>query len=378
MKRLFSTFLMTMLACLVWAGNLSISRIDSIADVRSAAISAYRKQEPQIAANLYRQSIAMGDSSIIPFYNLACCYGRIGRLDSCKWALKEAIDRGYPDYMEMGMDPDLKLLQDDRETFTALWQKAFMNSYGKVIAKNFDGLLKQSILHKDTANLRLMLPFDKRNSVFMHELGLTVEKTDSLLKFSEVVDAEKLNALCHLDKRQLRYTDNHFVYHDEYVCELPVPYFDKDLAQLLATNSLHMQMRTVDHLYSYLDSLFLVSKQLPLAQTVQLPQLTDSVLALALKIPTDDGDIESYEEKVSRNGKFCSSIFKMLEKSTPIEAKEFEKLNLKRECIHFVRINSLPVRKQFKGLKMAFYNNSKVAIVVVDDHYFFVKGKFKL
>lgn len=362
----------------VSAASLSASRIDSIIDVRSAAISAYRNQEPQIAASLYRQCIALGDSSIIPFYNLACCYGRMKNLDSCKIALQEAVDRGYPDYMELGTDPDLQILQKDQTAFTALWQKAFSNSYGKVMAKLFDETVKQAILKQDTARLRFTLPFGKRTDGCVGQLSQTLKATAVPLSFAKVDNVEQLTEIGRLEKRRLDYADNHFVFHDEYVFELPIPYFDAELSRLVASNALHMQLHTVDHLYSYLDSLYFVKKELPLAATVSLPTLTDSVMALCLKIPAKDTVFDFYEEKIAATDKLCADVFGMLKKSKPITETQFKKLNSDGGDIRFVRLNSLPVRNQFKGLKMVFYNNSNVAIVVIDDRYLFVKGKFKL
>lgn len=366
-----------LLATTIQAADLSIAQIDSIADVRTAAITAYRKQEMQLACNLYKQSIAMGDSSIIPFYNLACCYGRMGKADSCKAALKQALERGYPDYMELGTDPDLQLLQTDREEFQMLWQKAFANSYGKVLAKNYDNLLKQTIINQDTSRLPFLLSFEHRKRDQLDALAKILQATDTLLKFSGISEPKALTEKGRLEKRSLNYTNNHFVTSDEFVYELTVPYFDADFAQLIANNSLHIRQHTIDHLYTYLDTLFLERNQLQVQGTTPpLPQLTDSVMLLILQSHREK--INDYQEKVSREWKLCKYVMQMLRKSTPISESEFRKLQPAEGDICFIRINSLPVRKQFKGLKVAFYKGSPVAVVVIDDQYYFVKGKFKL
>ena len=365
-----------LLASTIQAADLSIAQIDSIADVRTAAITAYRKQEMQLACNLYKQSIAMGDSSIIPFYNLACCYGRMGKADSCKAALKQALERGYPDYMELGTDPDLQLLQTDREEFQMLWQKAFANSYGKVLAKNYDNLLKQTIISQDTSRLPFLLSFEHRKRDQLDALAKTLQATDTLLKFSGISEPKALTEKGRLEKRSLNYTNNHFVTSDEFVYELTVPFFDADFAQLIANNSLHIRQHTIDHLYTYLDTLFLERNQLQVQGTTPpLPQLTDSVMLLILQSHREK--INDYQEKVSREWKLCKYVMQMLRKSTPISESEFRKLQPAEGDICFIRINSLPVRKQFKGLKVAFYKDSPVAVVVIDDQYYFVKGKGK-
>lgn len=365
-----------LLASTIQAADLSIAQIDSIADVRTAAITAYRKQEMQLACNLYKQSIAMGDSSIIPFYNLACCYGRMGKADSCKAALKQALERGYPDYMELGTDPDLQLLQTDREEFQMLWQKAFANSYGKVLAKNYDNLLKQTIISQDTSRLPFLLSFEHRKRDQLDALAKTLQATDTLLKFSGISEPKALTEKGRLEKRSLNYTNNHFVTSDEFVYELTIPFFDADFAQLIANNSLHIRQHTIDHLYTYLDTLFLERNQLQVQGTTPpLPQLTDSVMLLILQSHREK--INDYQEKVSRKWKLCKYVMQMLRKSTPISESEFRKLQPAEGDICFIRINSLPVRKQFKGLKVAFYKDSPVAVVVIDDQYYFVKGKGK-
>ena len=377
MKRILHIIIPILLASAIQAADLSVTQIDSIADVRTAAISAYRKQEMQLACNLYKQSIAMGDSSIIPFYNLACCYGRMGKADSCKAALKQALERGYPDYMELGTDPDLQLFQTDPETFKMLWQKAFANSYGKVLTKNYNDLLMRTIINQDTARLPFLLSFEHRKRDQLDALARTLQTADTLLKFSSISEPKVLTEKGRLEKRSLNYTNNHFVTSDEFVYELTVPYFDADFAQLIAHNRLHIRQHTIDHLYTYLDTLFIEHNQLQVqGNTPSLPELTDSVMMLILQSHREK--IDDYQEKVSREWKLCKYVMQMLRKSTPISENEFRKLQPAEGDICFIRINSLPVRKQFKGLKMAFYKGSPVAVVVIDDQYFFVKGKFKL
>lgn len=376
MKRFFQTILVSLIAVGAQSADLSIARIDSIADVRTAAIAAYRKKELQLAANLYKQSVAMGDSSIVPFYNLACCYGRMGRADSCHMALKEALERGYPDYMELGTDPDLQLLRTDAEAFNALWQKAFANSYGKVLTQNYDGLLMQTILQKDTARIPFLLTPGHRGRAQLDAAANALQAADTLLRFSNVADAKVLTEKGRLEKRELKYTDNHFVTSEEFVYEFPIPFFDADFAQLLAHNSLHVRQHNVDHLYVYLDSIFLQRNELHIEKNFPLPALTDSVMVLCLQ--SKGADISDYQGKVGSGDPLCKKVLKMLNKATPIGEDEFRKLQPASGDICFARINFLPVRKQFKGLKIAFYKGSPVAIVVVDDRYYFVKGKFKL
>lgn len=356
------------------AASLSTSQMDSIASMRTAAIGAYRKGEPQMAADLYRQSIALGDSSIIPFYNLACCYGRLGNYDSCHWALKEAVDRGYPDFMELGTDPDLTLLQQHKEAFATLWQKAFANSFGKTMAKLFDPAVKEAIVKNDTARLRMLLPPEKRTDAEIAKLTKTLAQADTMFQFGGITTGKQLTDLAQLQHRELTYADNHFVVRDEFVFPLPLPYFDADVAQLLPRNPLHLRMHTVDHLYSYLDSLYLQANLLPAPASTPLPQLTDSVMVLAIE---SKGDlIEDYQEKLPKDDKLCRKVLETVGKSTPIGEAEFASLNPKEGDLRFFRISCLPIKKEFKGIKLAYYAGSKVALVVVGEKYYFVKGKF--
>lgn len=375
MKRFLQPLILSLLAVGTQAADLSIARIDSIADVRTAAITAYRKKELQLAADLYKQSIAMGDSSIIPFYNLACCYGRMGKADSCKIALKEAVERGYPDYIELGNDPDLQILQKDANGFSELWQKAFANSYGKVLAKNYDDLLKQTIIRKDTARIPFLLSPEHRKQAQLTDAAKTLQSVDTLLRFSNINDPKALTEKGYLGKRELKYVDNHFVTTEEFVYDLTVPFFDAEFSRLIAHNSLHVRQHTVDHLYTYLDSIYLQRNELLVKKTT-LPVLTDSVMVLSLQ--SDGTEISDFQGKIGRDHKLCQKVVKMLGAATPITEVEFHQLQPKTGDVCFVRINNLPVRKQFKGLKVAFYRGSAVAVVVVDDSYYFVKGKFKL
>lgn len=358
-----------MLSLTVNAADLTTAQMDSIANVRSAAIAAYRQREPQKAANLYRQSIALGDSSIVPFYNLACCYGRLHKLDSCQMALQTALDHGYPDYMELGTDADLLPLQS-LSCWRQLWQKAFNNSFGKIVAKQFDGLALQMMLNADTARLRFLLSPERKTDSQVKEIGKTLVAVDSLLQFSGITTDKQLFEKRHLRRRELTYTSNHFVAHDEFIYALPVPYFDADFAQLIANDTLHLRMRTFDHLYSYLDTVFLEKS---VVNEKVLPALTDSIMLLEIKSKGEQ--IDDYQGKVSRNAKQCDDVLKKLQTAELISAAEFQRLQPQTGDIYFIRLNNLPVRKQFSGIKVASYKGSRVALVVADGKYYFVKTK---
>ena len=58
-------------------------QLDSVAAIRHRAMGAYRHKQLGRAIRLYWQAVAMGDSSITPHYNMACCYCRAKRVDSC-------------------------------------------------------------------------------------------------------------------------------------------------------------------------------------------------------------------------------------------------------------------------------------------------------
>ena len=63
--------------------------------------------------------------------------------------------------------------------------------------------------------------------------------------------------------RSLSYENNHFVDREEYFLQLPIPYFDADMARLLTSADLHFRLHTVDDMYSQLDSVWIEENVAP-------------------------------------------------------------------------------------------------------------------
>jgi hypothetical protein len=73
-----------------------------------------------------------------------------------------------------------------------------------------------------------------------------------------------------------------------------------------------------------------------------------------------------YQARLSRNE--FRQIDLLLSQSAILSPAEYARM-VKTGNLYFLRLASLPMRKQFKGLKIAFYAGSKAAVVVQDNHY---------
>ncbi|NOZ23603.1 MAG: tetratricopeptide repeat protein [Planctomycetes bacterium] len=60
-----------------------------------------------------RRIVRMFPDDPTSFYNLACSYSLLNRIDEAIEALRQAEDRGYSDWLYMLKDPDLDNLQND-------------------------------------------------------------------------------------------------------------------------------------------------------------------------------------------------------------------------------------------------------------------------
>jgi peroxiredoxin/transglutaminase-like putative cysteine protease len=72
----------------------------------------YKEGRYQDAVDSYRKALEECDD-IIVWYNLACCYSLLGRVDGALEALKQAIKGGYRDLHWMDNDPDLENIRKD-------------------------------------------------------------------------------------------------------------------------------------------------------------------------------------------------------------------------------------------------------------------------
>lgn len=58
----------------------------------------------------------------VVYYNLACSYSLLGRIDEALSSLKRAIELGYEDFNYLRRDPDLENLKEDKR-FQSLLKK---------------------------------------------------------------------------------------------------------------------------------------------------------------------------------------------------------------------------------------------------------------
>ena len=59
----------------------------------------------------------------VVYYNLACSYSLLGRIDEALSSLKKSIELGYEDFNYLRGDPDLENLKKDKR-FQCLFKKA--------------------------------------------------------------------------------------------------------------------------------------------------------------------------------------------------------------------------------------------------------------
>ncbi|MBI4565341.1 MAG: tetratricopeptide repeat protein [Planctomycetes bacterium] len=87
-----------------------------------AALSAAGRHEEALEADLKVTAILQNDP--IAFYNLACAYANLKRMDEAVEALGKAVDLGYRDFAYLLKDPDLKHVRRDprfRELLRRKW-----------------------------------------------------------------------------------------------------------------------------------------------------------------------------------------------------------------------------------------------------------------
>jgi len=60
-----------------------------------------------------KRLVEIKDDDPVVFYNLACSYALLEKIDDAFLALKKAISLGYDDFRHMQFDPDLKNIQSD-------------------------------------------------------------------------------------------------------------------------------------------------------------------------------------------------------------------------------------------------------------------------
>ena len=87
--------------------------------VFARADSAYRIGDYETSAGLYLQGLQVRPWDSGSIYNLACCYGLLGRGDLAAAYLQRAWDAGFDDIGHIQWDPDFESVREDAE-FAAL------------------------------------------------------------------------------------------------------------------------------------------------------------------------------------------------------------------------------------------------------------------
>src|SRR5574344_232908 len=258
-------------------------------------------------------------------------------------------------------DYDLQPLQS-QPYWNSMYQQATRNADGKIPQKMFYDALMQSLAAADSAALLRLSAPTLRTSLAGPSARHLLSRLDTLRIFSHIASAKELREKAELLTRSLSYENNHFVDREEYFLQFPIPYFDADMARLLTSADLHFRLHTVDDMYSQLDSVWIEENVAPISQPITA--LTDTVMALAVHVKGDKA--YDYQARLSRNE--FRQIDLLLSQSAILSPAEYARM-VKTGNLYFLRLASLPMRKQFKGLKIAFYAGSKAAVVVQDNHY---------
>ena len=356
------------------AGEKDQNWINTVIDLRSQAINSYRNGDMAEAAALYGKAVAMGDSSMVPLYNLACCYGRMGMTEKCIHALKLATDRGYMDYVEMTGDRDLSLIWNTPQ-WPALCRKAFENADGKVPNHIFHNELLAVMLKNDSLRLKAMLCPALRTAGGADNVEKTLKHLWKSSQHMGITSAEELAKGLKTARKELKYELQHFVKQEHFVLELFPQLFASDFTPMLTRDHLHIYCSTTDDSYAWVDSLKFESS-LGAGKAAELADsLTDSLYTLGMI--TRGKDILHVEGLMARSGRLCETVVKTLESGVEISENEFRQIinNADTAEICFVRLNSLPVKPAFKGLKVAWHPGCNAAVVVKDEKYMFMKAQ---
>ena len=98
------------------------SFLDSVGnadELFAAADSAYRAGDYETAASFYLQGLQKAPGNNSAVYNLACCYGLLGRADLSSLYLLRAWNAGFSDIGWAADDPDFDLVREE-EVFSTL------------------------------------------------------------------------------------------------------------------------------------------------------------------------------------------------------------------------------------------------------------------
>jgi tetratricopeptide (TPR) repeat protein len=77
-----------------------------------AASKAYNDADYETAAAYYIELISHDGHNDTAMYNLACCYGLLGRVDLAKELIDAAVAEGFSELWQLEYDPDLQSVRD--------------------------------------------------------------------------------------------------------------------------------------------------------------------------------------------------------------------------------------------------------------------------
>lgn len=359
----------TMIFCLLLSQSLFAIRLDSVYRVRREAMSAYNEKKLDSAIVLYHRVIAMGDSSVFPYYNLACCYGLQQNVDSSRWAMQVALDKGYMNYVEMTVDYDLQVLKS-QPFWQQMCQQAFQNSLGKIPKMVFRDHIGDLLLSQDSQNLLNYMELPFRTSLQLACLDSVLKILHKSVEFLDIKNKVQLMSHSQLGNRKMTYENNRYVCRERYDFHFPISVVDADVANLLMETSVHLYTRTIDDAYMYLDSITADDWEKNIEANKIFEQLTDTVVLLALK--TEGQKAFHYEEKVSKM--VGNELNEALMRGRVVASSEFSKPQTHDSSLYYIRLTSLPVVKSpYKGVKFLFYADSPVGCLVFNDYYCFIR-----
>lgn len=130
------------------AGDFLDFRLDSVS---AAANAAYQKQNYAEAARLYLEALNYDITNSGDIYNLACCYGLLGKDTLAALYLTRAVRAGFDDLEHAGRDPDFDSVRSS-PVFAAAFESASVRAQAKA---------KQAGLAL-TVNARTLLPVHVR------------------------------------------------------------------------------------------------------------------------------------------------------------------------------------------------------------------------
>ncbi len=105
------------------ANALELQKVHKLNDLNRDAIKAFEDGKLSLCKTLLEKMIQLEPQSSSAWYNLACVYGRMGKVPEGLRCLNKALDCGYTDFRYMEHDEDLQPLRDTEEYRKVLLRK---------------------------------------------------------------------------------------------------------------------------------------------------------------------------------------------------------------------------------------------------------------